>query len=53
MEVEFLDGTVYQYLEVTVELYAVLMATGQFNEPYFDKEVKYKYQSQQVLQRIR
>ena len=40
LEVQFLNGVVYHYLGVSIELYAFLMASGNFNEIYFSEKSK-------------
>lgn len=47
LEVEFADHSVYQLMNVTVEVYASLMsADDQYG--YFDKFIRWEYAGQQV-----
>ncbi len=44
LEVEFKDGSVYQYSEISVELFlAVAVVNNYFDEDYFMKNVQGKY----------
>ena len=51
LEVEFRDAKlgVYQFCEVSVELYEFLMKDGNFNEEYFIQNIRESYLCSRVL----
>ena len=43
LEVEFQDGSIYQYSEISLEVYLAFMIVQGFSEEYFYHDIQGKY----------